>query len=253
MGTSVFGDQYIFGAATTADAAAFAAATDYEVTVDIACPDWSPAVEVQLAGHWGAAGNRSWQLVLTTAGALRLDVSADGTAIVSGTSSANLAATPANGRLVVRALLDTATGNVDFSSGATLAALAALGAQQAGAGAIVPFNSTAVLSFGAANHSLFRGTLSVDGGVTDVADAVAANVKQYQDSYRDAYGRLWAGAGADLFFQRVYPTTAVGLLAPAAAPVQPVSPVPALPEMSTRINLLSMVPVTGPTAPDPNA
>lgn len=254
MGRAAVGDQRIEGSVDCPDDATFTGAGDYEITVDVALPDWTPAADVVLASHWGDAGNRAWRLLLKTTGALSLEVTTDGTTVLTETSSVTtLSATAANGRKVVRALLDSATGNVDFSVGDSLATLAAYGVQQAGAGATAPFNSTASVVFGAADVRLYRGTLSVDGGATDVADIVAANVKQYEDSHTDAYGNLFVGAGHQIAFDRVYPSASVGVAAPVAGATAPVNPAPALPEMCTRINALSMVPVTGPVAPDPNA
>lgn len=252
MARRAYGDQYIAGEIASPDAADFTPAADdvVEVLVDIAQPDWTPAADVQIAGQWGGAGQRSWRLLLKTTGALSLEVSTDGTATAATeTSASNLSATAANGRVVVRAELDTATGDVIFESGATEAALAALGATQTGAGATLPAASTADLEFGNTGAQLFEGRLTIDSVV--IAGPVAADVKRYQSSYRDDQSNLWRSAGSLVTTSKQYPTAAVGVEVPAAAQVEPIDPVPALPEMCTRINALDMTPVLGPVGTDP--
>lgn len=95
---------------STPDTVAVSITGDLDVRALAAADDWTPAAERILASKWGAAGQRSWRLALTTAGTLRLDWSADGTATLSATST------------VATGLVDTAVSwvraTIDVNNGA---------------------------------------------------------------------------------------------------------------------------------------
>lgn len=67
---------------------------DLDITGNFACmtdgalDDWTPAVQGTLAAKYGAAGQRSWRLLVLAAGTIRFVPSGDGTTIANSTSSA---------------------------------------------------------------------------------------------------------------------------------------------------------------------
>lgn len=253
MGRTSVGPQYIYGSITTADKAEMEVDDDLTVTVDIALPDWTPTAEVVIAQQWDAdADERGWQVAVSTTGAIVFRWSDDGETggVDSETSSATLAALDPDQRQVVQVTVDLSAGDVDFASGDTVADLAALGTTQSAGAPISVFDSSDVVRVGATGCQLFGATIEI--GSDTVASPTAADVKRYQSTYRDAEGNIWNGAGGAIQFSRVYPTSAVGVNAPAAAPVQPLAGF-IDPEVKTRMDQLSYVPVTGPTAPDVNA
>ena len=66
--------------ASTPDSAAVSITGDIDIRARVSSNDWTPAVAETIMAKWGAAGQRSWILRLTTAGNLELLWSADGTA-----------------------------------------------------------------------------------------------------------------------------------------------------------------------------
>lgn len=67
-----------------------AAITTPDLTVDIkvAATDWTPSATKTLIGKWETTGNqRCWRLILNTAGTLALETSANGTTVLTNTST----------------------------------------------------------------------------------------------------------------------------------------------------------------------
>lgn len=112
--------------ASTPDHSSLDIVGDIDVRVEVTADDWTPAVRKVLCGKYDSTtNNRSWRLILDTTGALRLEWSADGVAVLSATSTAAVSP-PASGRLAARATLDvdntgggTATPTVEAAKNAT--------------------------------------------------------------------------------------------------------------------------------------
>ncbi len=140
------------------DDASFSAKTVYDWRAAVELPVWPPTSASPVLAHRGSAGNIGWSLEFQTSGALRLVWSTDGTATTNYTSTAYPAV--AGSPFALRVTLDTAAGgtNLSFYIKTTTAATAKADTQlstgwtlvQSIAGpALAPFNTTAVLQFGA--------------------------------------------------------------------------------------------------------
>lgn len=120
---------------------------DLDVRCDLALDDWTPAATTSLMGRWGSGTNKSWRFRVTTTGALSLEYTADGSTIVTATSSATPGFTDGQ-RYRVKATLDIDNGasakDVKFWTQAIGASnWTQLGSTQTSAGAIAALNGPA--------------------------------------------------------------------------------------------------------------
>lgn len=188
--------------ASTPDAAALDITGDIDIRVWAVPDDYTPAATDTLASKWTATGNqRSWTLDILASGALKLNWSADGTAVLNETSSASDggAALAAPGDAIAfRATLDVSTGDVNFYTSADGSTWDALGVTQTGVATAV-FDSTAVCEIGTLNAGTaqpFAGTIQkvevydgIDGTLAASPDfeAQAAGTTEFDDST----GKTW--------------------------------------------------------------
>lgn len=201
-----WGEEYLLLDGTgdfvsTPDQAALDITSDIDLRAETALDDWTPAATSTVVAKWGAAGQRSYALRVSTAGALVLEWSNDGTTIRTATSTVTLPAAIAalvNGqRLKIRATLDVDNGagnhtvtfyySVVTTGDLTSATWTQLGATtNAGTGAPTAiFASTALLYVGAVN-----GTADLDGKVwrVQVRNGIAGTV--VVDSHFGAEGNI---------------------------------------------------------------
>lgn len=94
----------------TPDATALDIVGDIDVCARVALDDWTPAADSAIAGKWVTLGNqRSWRLYVTTAGLLVLQTTADGSTLLTHTST--VAPSFTNGTSYwVRATIDVNNG-----------------------------------------------------------------------------------------------------------------------------------------------
>lgn len=199
--------------ASTPDAAALDITGDIDIRIDLELADWTPAATTVLVAKWVAASNqRSYEVVLTTAGLIRFRMTTNGATgtLVEATSS--VAPTPVNNRLSLK--IDRNAGVVTFLTSTdphlTGASWTVLGTTQAAAGTI--FASTAVLQVGADGD----GTAALTGTVYSVelrnssdvlvADPVFAAEPAATTTFVDDAGRTWTLAG-DAAIVTVVPAT----------------------------------------------
>jgi hypothetical protein len=136
--------------ATTPDAAALHITGDLDVRADIQPDDWSSPTTTQVAGRWGAPGNRSWRL-LVNQGFVQFAWTADGsTALSNAVALGTAAITP---RMCVRVTLDVDNGasgrTVRFYTSTTLTGpWTQLGSDLVTAGTTAVFAGTAPLVIG---------------------------------------------------------------------------------------------------------
>ncbi|MET8475432.1 hypothetical protein ABZY90_19550 [Streptomyces sp. NPDC006422] len=191
--------------ASTPDAAALDITGDLDIRARVALNDWTPAAESTLIAKYTATGNqRSYALAVTTAGALILRWSEDGTAEKTETSSANLSALAAGATTWVRATLDVDNGAsdaaVNFYTSDDGSTWTALGAEQLVGATTSIFASTAVLEIGSqsggtvnrAAGKFFRGQVlsGIAGSSVAAPVAVAAS-----GTVTDATPRTWTVQG----------------------------------------------------------
>lgn len=141
------------GRASTPDAAALDIVGDLDVRVHVAMDDWTPATTQTLLSKSTATGNqRSWQFNVNTGGGLVLVWSANGTATMTATSTAGVAAANGTARWV-RATLDVDNGaagrTVTFYTSTDGENWTQLGAPVTTATVTSIFNSTAPVVVGA--------------------------------------------------------------------------------------------------------
>lgn len=94
------------------DITAFGATEDLDIAVKVSLDDWTPAAITLLACHFFGAGTRSWRFYVNTAGnagKLVFEHSADGTALISHSSTVVVGATDGAVKWV-RATLDVDNG-----------------------------------------------------------------------------------------------------------------------------------------------
>lgn len=189
--------------ATTPDAAALDIVGDIDIRAHIAANDWTPAADSAVVAKWTATGNqRSYALLLSTAGALVLAFSTDGTAVTTKTSTANLSALANGARKWVRATMDVDNGasgyTVRFYSSDDGSTWTQLGADVVTATATSIFASTAVLELGSRDvgtadflaGKVFEAVVMSGIGGTEVAHPVPTT-----SGITDATGRVWTVNG----------------------------------------------------------
>lgn len=192
---------------TTPDAAALDVTGDIDIRLKISADDWTPAADSYLLSKYTVTGNqRSYAFLLTTAGALTLQWSADGTTPISKNSTANLSALAAGATKWVRVTLDVdngASGNTTrFYTSDDGSTWTQLGADVVTATATSIFASTAVAELGSRNagtSDFFAGKVyeaEIKSGIggTTVAHPVAAT-----SGFTDSTGLVWTANGTASF------------------------------------------------------
>lgn len=140
--------------ASTPDKAGIVIADDLDARILIRPASVTPTGGATLMGQWGASGNFSWRLVVTSGGTLRLQVSTTGSNSINFTSTVTLASAglEASQTFWLRATMDRTDGSVKTGTlywsrdGATWTQL---GAAVTSANLTALFNSTSVLEVGA--------------------------------------------------------------------------------------------------------
>jgi hypothetical protein len=125
---------------------------DIDVRVQVALDDWTPASQPTLLAKWGNDNNnRSWDLDVTTGGALIFYWSTNGTSANSQTSSVAAGITDGTVKWV-RATLDVDNGasghDVKFFTSDDGVTWTQLGSTRTGAGVTSIFSGTAIVSAG---------------------------------------------------------------------------------------------------------
>ena len=189
--------------ATTPDAAALDIVGDIDIRAKIAPDDWTPAAASAIVAKFTATGNqRSYSLLLSTAGALVLEFSVDGTAVITKTSTANLGALAASAVKWVRATMDVDNGasgyTVRFYSSDDGSTWTQLGADVVTATATSIFASTAVLELGGrtgGTTDLFAGKIFEAEVQTGIAGTAVAHPVATTSGITDATGLVWTVNG----------------------------------------------------------
>lgn len=102
---------------------------DIDLRVWVALNDWTPTANAMLLDKFGGAGQRAYQLYVLTTGALALELTTDGTAVKSATSSATVSASNYDPTWV-RVTRASASGDVTFYTSADGSSWTQLGATQ---------------------------------------------------------------------------------------------------------------------------
>ncbi|MEU4804311.1 hypothetical protein [Actinosynnema sp. NPDC023587] len=189
--------------ATTPDAAALDIVGDIDIRAHIAADDWTPAADSAIVAKFLTTGNqRSYSLLLSTAGALVLAFSTDGTAVISKTSTANLSALAAGASAWVRATMDVDNGasgyTVRFYTSTDGTTWTQLGLDVVTATATSIHAGTAVLELGSRNGGttdllagkVFEAEVRTGIGGTAVAHPVATT-----SGITDLTGLVWTVNG----------------------------------------------------------
>ncbi|MFE0727955.1 hypothetical protein ACFW2X_06825 [Streptomyces antibioticus] len=185
--------------ASTPSATALNVAGNLDARIDLRLNNWSIAGEVELWGKYQLTGDqRSWQMSISTSGALGLRASLNGLAVAMYSSTVPIPVPP-SGRVTLRVTRDNATGTATFYTGSSVAGpWTQLGSQVAmPTGAI--YASTAPLSVGdidtlaatPASGSVYAVQLrdGIDGTV--VADADFTAQTSGATSFTDGVGLTW--------------------------------------------------------------
>ncbi|HEX2657862.1 MAG TPA: hypothetical protein VHU40_06305, partial [Polyangia bacterium] len=205
------------GYGTTADHASLDITGDIDVRVDATVTPWTNAGDaVELAGKWGAAGQRSWLFAVEETGLLTLVWSANGTATLSSSSTVPVVV-PGSGRLAVRATLDVNNGAsghaVTFYTAPSLSGTwTQLGPAVTTAGTTSIFSSTAAVQVGNVT-SASEATPEGKAHAFQLRDGIAGTVVANPDwtvqssgttSFADSAGRTWTlGSPATITNRRV--------------------------------------------------
>lgn len=169
-----------------------------DVRIDVKLSDYQGRF---LASMWGA----SWNLATTAAGQLSLEYTPDGVTTVTMLSSMPIPL----GRIVLRATLDTATGNVTFytapAGGIDSGPYTQLGAVQAGSGATTLHASGAsALRVGLFYGNAYAFELRSGIGGTVVASPSFTAQPPGTAPFADAQGNIWSMAGTAEISNRRY-------------------------------------------------
>lgn len=189
--------------ATTPDAAALDIVGDLDLRAHIAPDDWTPAADSAIVAKFLSTGNqRSYALLLDTTGALSLEFSTDGTAVVTKTSTADLSTQTAGAALWVRATLDVDNGasgyTVRFYTSSDGATWTQLGADVVTATATSVFASTAVLELGSRDTGtadLLAGKIYEAVVMSGIAGTEVAHPVATTSGVTDATGLTWTVNG----------------------------------------------------------
>lgn len=183
--------------AITPDATALHITGDLDVRVDVQPENWNSPTQTTLAGRWGAVGNRSWTLVISS-GLLFLEWTADGTTLLSNAVALGSGAlTP---RMCLRATLDVDNGasgkTVRFYTGPSLSGpWTQLGGDQTSAGTTSVFAGTASLVLGdpgpSTAYKMFGAQVRNGLGGTVVANPDFTAQAVGAIGFTDSAGRIW--------------------------------------------------------------
>jgi hypothetical protein len=150
---------------STADAAALDITGDITLIADIAPNDWATGAIQRIMGKWSsAAGNFSYMLELTAAGAIQISWTTAGSTTISMLSNLNLGSLANGERRVIRADLDVvnSTNRVAtfWTAYSPLGPWTQLGATQTTAGTTSIFSGSAAFEVGAVGNAAgFAGKL----------------------------------------------------------------------------------------------
>lgn len=199
-------------ALTTPDSAGLSITGDLEVAWEGALGSWRASTD--LVSKYGAAGQRSWALQVTSAGFVALYWSADGTALLGASST--VAVRASTGRTALKVTLDVNNGaagrTVTFWQAPSIGGTwTQLGDAVVQAGTTSVFDSTAPVTVGknantsaAAGLQVVRAVWVVAGiGGTVKANPTASTVTSGASSFTDAAGAVWTvGVGAAVTARR---------------------------------------------------
>ncbi|MEU8199298.1 carbohydrate binding domain-containing protein [Microbispora amethystogenes] len=201
--------------ATCPDTAAVSVTGDLDIRIEVTLASWR--ADVDLAGKYTTTGNqRSWALYLSANGTLSLAWSANGSTVLTRTSTAAVPA-PGSARQAVRAVLDVNNG----SSGHTVYFYAApamagpwvqIGDPVVTAGTTSVFDSTAVVEVGdvtnliapAVNGKVHRFEMRNGINGTLVANPDFTTQTPGAASFADASGNTWSVTGGATITNRRY-------------------------------------------------
>ncbi|MFD9398333.1 hypothetical protein ACFWA4_05870 [Streptomyces sp. NPDC060011] len=193
---------------STPDTASLDITGDIDIRVEMFLLDWNTASETEVIGKYNATGNqRSWRLTIDTGGYPKLTWSADGSTLLSATSTASLARN-GRSRLALRVTLDVNNGaggrTVNFYTADTMSGTwTALGSAVTVAGTTSIFSSSATLEIGdISNPSTTPPTCRVYKAqlLNGIAGPVVANPDYTVQtvgaaSFADSAGRTWTQSG----------------------------------------------------------
>lgn len=170
--------------ASTSDKAALDVIGDIDIRADITPDSWRPPLARVLMGKWVTTGNqRSYSVVMTEQGLIRLYWSNDGSTINSTTSTIAVPVTTA-GRLAVRVTLDVVSGvnkvATFYTSDTINGTWTQLGLANTTAGTTSIFASTAGVELGSGNNGtgVFTNTTTFYGKMhaLEVRDGIGGTV-----------------------------------------------------------------------------
>jgi hypothetical protein len=195
------------GGFTTPDSAASSVTGDLDIRVKVAPADWSPAVLFDLVAKWEAAPELGYVFRVNTAGTLLLSWSANGTATISATSTANLSALADGALKWVRATLDVDNGAVgndvkfytsdDYDPATEAGTWTQLGATVTTAGTTSVHNSASLVRVGGRDSSNGYGTIDVHRALVYNGIAGTRAVDFNPNDYTGAGGATWVSSGAN--------------------------------------------------------
>jgi hypothetical protein len=184
---------------STPDAATISLTGDIDVRVDVRLRSWRE--QTSLIYKWGSSGNYSWYLQLNAGGTLTLLWSANGSTILSSTSTVALPL-PTSGRKAIRATLDVDNGasgrTVTFYVSDSLTGSGTqLGDPVVTAGTTSVYDSTAALLVDASvDGATFYGAQVRNGiGGPAVANPDFTDLDEGTITFSDTAGRTWTGYG----------------------------------------------------------
>jgi len=170
---------------TCPDSADFAGAGALDVRFAYAPTDWTPAGADTIIGQYGAAGQRSWRVVVTTAGYLQLTTSTNGTAVTSRDGGIQVSAV--NGQpMACRVVWSNVTGETSYYCKRTTPARAVADCQSDDDWITAGVTDTGV------THTLWNSTESVMVGLSGDNTAPAGGALYYVQASSDlGSGVVW--------------------------------------------------------------
>jgi hypothetical protein len=196
----------VAGYVTTPDVAALDIVGDIDIRLEATLDNWMNTAPVELAGKYGAAGQRSWWLGMADEH-LRFEWSADGTNLTQVESTEVLVLRPSR-RQAVRVTLDVnngASGNTTtfYTADSIDGPWTQLGDAVDNSGTTSIFSSTAALEVGDVSALGYKGgtgrihAFELRNGIagTAVANPVFSDVTSGATSFADSAGRTWTVAG----------------------------------------------------------
>lgn len=194
--------------ASTPDAVALDIIGDIDLRAEATLDDWTAASDQTLIAKWTNTGNqRSYRLMADTTGALQINWSTDGTAVVTRLST-ELIPVVDGGRIAVRATLDVNNGasghTVTFYTASSIEGpWTQLGIPVVNAGTTSVFSSSAILEAGSTNVGTAEraaGVIHAARVLNGIAGTEVANpdFDQQTDldiSFADVAGHTWTVNG----------------------------------------------------------